>query len=59
MAEHTPRGRRLIPPEERETILRMAEEGKPYREIARTVGRPQGTIRQSAADWQIGGSPPF
>lgn len=42
MVERSPR--RLIAPEERETILRMAGEGTPYRAIALATGRPQGTI---------------
>lgn len=44
------RTRRPIPPEERATILRMASEGKSYREIAEALGRPQGTINKAISD---------
>ena len=47
-----------IPPVERERILRMAEEGVPYREIAEMLDRPQGTINRAISDGILTGRVP-
>ncbi len=50
--------RRPLLPEEREQILRMACEGKPYRAIAQEVGRPQGTVNLVISDGILQGRVP-
>ena len=50
--------RRLVLPEEREEILRMASEGKPYRAIAQAVDRPQGTVNLIISDGILQGRVP-
>lgn len=56
MAKWTPRRGRAIEPEERERILRMAEDGVPYREIAETLERPRGTISSVISDGILAGT---